>query len=78
MADVTPREREIGTLIATDGRSNRDIAGELGIAESTVDSIRRSLYIKLGVSNAVQLTHHAIRAGWVRVKGMPGRPRKIE
>lgn len=75
---VTNREREIGTLIATDGRSNRDIAAELGISESTVDNIRRSLYLKAGVTNSVELTHYAIRHGWVRVKGMPGRPRKVD
>ena len=76
MADVTPRELEVGTLIA-EGKTNPEIAAVLGVSVSTVDNHRRSLYAKVGVTNAVELTHHAIRKGWVRVKGMPGRPRKV-
>lgn len=77
MADVTIREREVGTLIA-EGKSNPEIAEALGITVSTVDNHRRSLYVKVGVKNSVDLTHHAILKGWVRVKGMAGRPRKVK
>lgn len=72
---LSPRQQEIAALIA-EGKTNREIAEQLGIDISTVDSHRVLIYRKLGVRNAVELTHIAIRKGWVRVKGMRGRPRK--
>lgn len=74
--DISPREREIGTLVA-EGLTNEEIAERLSVSVSTVDNTRRRLYLKVGVRNAVELTHYAIKEGWVRVKGMPGRPRKV-
>ena len=72
---LSPRQAEIATLIA-EGLTNAEIAERLGINVSTVDNHRRLIYTKLNVRNAVELTHIAIRKGWVRVKGMRGRPRK--
>ena len=51
---VTAREREIIGLL-TDGRSNREIAGQLFISEKTVKNHISSIYRKLGVKNRVQL-----------------------
>lgn len=72
---LSPREKQIATLIA-EGLTNREIAKELSIDISTVDTHRSKIYNKLDVRNAVELTHRAILNGWVRVKGMRGRPRK--
>ena len=72
---LSPRQKEIATLIA-EGKTNREIAEQLGIDVSTVDNHRRLIYTKLRIRNAVELTHIAILNGWVRVKGMRGRPRK--
>lgn len=75
MSEISPRERQVGTLIAQ-GLSNIEIGVELGITRSTVDSTRQRLYLKVGVDNAVDLTHWAIAHGLVKVKGRAGRPRK--
>lgn len=72
---LSPRQKQIAMLIA-EGKTNREIAETLGIEVNTVDNHRRGIYAKLSVSNAVELTHVAILNGWVRVKGMRGRPRK--
>lgn len=72
---LSPREREIAVAIA-EGKTVRQIADELGLHPSTVDTHRSTIYRTLGVHNAVLLTHEAIRRGWVRVKGQRGRPRK--
>ena len=47
---LTPREEEILTLIGA-GRTNRQIAGELTVAMSTVKWYVRQIYNKLGVVN---------------------------
>ena len=75
MSEISPRERQVGTLIAQ-GLSNVEIGVELGITRSTVDSTRQRLYLKAGVDNIADLTHYAIAHGWVKVKGRAGRPRK--
>lgn len=50
LADLTPREREVGRLLHK-GMSNKVIAHELGIAESTVKVRLRRLFWKLKVPN---------------------------
>ena len=52
--DLTPRERQIAEAIA-DGRTNRDIAGRLGITEQTVKNHLTSIFEKVGVENRLQL-----------------------
>jgi DNA-binding NarL/FixJ family response regulator len=51
--DLTPREWEIVKCLSR-GRTNTEIADELGIAPSTVKSHLASMYRKLGVSNRTQ------------------------
>ena len=51
----TPREKQISELLV-DGRSDRDIAAELGISHRTVQSVVSNLLRKLGVHNRVALT----------------------
>lgn len=56
---LTSRELEIlGHL--TDGRSNRDIAGQLHLSEATVKSHLAHIYTKLGVDNRAAATSAAL------------------
>jgi DNA-binding NarL/FixJ family response regulator len=55
MSDLTPRERELASLVAI-GQSNKQIADTLGICQQTVKNHVRSIYMKLDVTNRVQLT----------------------
>jgi len=48
-ARLTPREWEIAVLAST-GRSSKDIAAALGLSARTVDNSLRNTYAKLGVS----------------------------
>jgi len=60
--DLTPRERAILSLLAL-GKSNKEIAFELGLREQTVKNYLYALYRKLGVQDRVGATRFAIRAG---------------
>lgn len=51
---LTPREREICRILAQ-GRSNRDIAAELGISVSTVQNHVHHILRKFGVPTRRQL-----------------------
>jgi two-component system nitrate/nitrite response regulator NarL len=53
-AALTPREQQIAMAIA-DGRTNRDIAAQLGITEQTVKNHLTSIFEKVGVDNRLQL-----------------------
>lgn len=56
---LTPRERRVLALLV-EGRSNREIASELFIGESTVKTHLRNVYEKLGVANRIQAVNRAI------------------
>jgi len=65
VARLTPREREVGALVA-DGLANKVIASKLGTAEQTVKVHRARLMQKLAVSSAAELARldertHALR-----------------
>ncbi len=62
--DLTPREREV-LLCITQGRSNREIAEELGIAEKTVRIHVSSMLEKMGVRDRTQATIYALQRGLV-------------
>ncbi len=53
-ASLTPREREVFELVVA-GRLNKQIAGQLGIAERTVKADRAQVLAKLGVGSAAEL-----------------------
>jgi DNA-binding NarL/FixJ family response regulator len=56
----TSREKEVlGMLVA--GRSNKEIAAPLGIEERTVKAHVAKLFRKVGVSNRISLSVHAIK-----------------
>lgn len=56
LAKLSPRERDVGTRIAG-GRSNEEIATELGVSVNTVKTYVSRLFGKFGVSNRVQLAN---------------------
>ena len=53
-AQLTQREREVFDRVVA-GKLNKQIAGELGIAERTVKAQRASVMAKLGAANAAEL-----------------------
>jgi len=63
---ITPREREILSLIAK-GQANKEIAVELGNAEDTVKRHISNILKKFEVNDRAQATAEAIRRGIVKV-----------
>ena len=63
---ITSREREILVLIAQ-GRANKEIAAELGIAEDTVKRHISNILQKFDVNDRAQATAEAIRRGIVKL-----------
>jgi DNA-binding NarL/FixJ family response regulator len=61
---LTPREREIVTLIA-ESRTSKDIAQLLVISEKTVERHRANILEKLELRDRVELTRYAIRRGLI-------------
>jgi two-component system, NarL family, nitrate/nitrite response regulator NarL len=62
LVPLTSREREILTLLAS-GKSNKDIASQLAISASTVETHRKSIKKKLGIATTAGLTRFAIERG---------------
>jgi DNA-binding NarL/FixJ family response regulator len=62
---LTAREREVLLGIAQ-GRTNKEIAGELGISHRTVETHRESLMRKLQLRTVAELTRFAIGTGLVK------------
>jgi DNA-binding NarL/FixJ family response regulator len=65
--ELTPRENEVLVCI-TQGRSNREIADELGIAEKTVRIHVSSLLDKMGARDRTQATIYALQRGLVHLE----------
>lgn len=70
---LTPREQETLAEIGR-GHTNRQIAGRLGIAESTAREYTQNLFHKLGVSNRTQLLGAALGRGLLRAQGPSSEP----
>jgi DNA-binding CsgD family transcriptional regulator len=75
---LTDRELEVLRLVAA-GAPSREIAGRLGIANSTVKAHLTSIYRKLGVTNRVQATRHYLQrhASAGRAAGEAGEPSSL-
>jgi len=61
-ARTTPRELEIIRLLAQ-GKSNKQIAAQLGIAVRTVETHRVNFMLKLGLHSVAELILYAMREG---------------
>jgi DNA-binding NarL/FixJ family response regulator len=65
LEQLTGREREV-LLGITRGRTNKEIAVELGISHRTVETHRESLMRKLQLRTVAELTRFALSAGLVK------------
>jgi DNA-binding NarL/FixJ family response regulator len=65
----SPRELEVLRCIS-EGRSNQEIAGALGISETTVESHLERLRTRYGQTNRTQLAVFADRQGWLSADRM--------
>ena len=59
-SELSPREREIVQLVA-EGKSNKEVAGTLGITVKTVETHRARIMKKLGLHSIADLVRYAIR-----------------
>jgi len=75
-APSTPSPRELDLIRAVaSGRSNSEVASELGLRTKTVESYLHELYQRLGVASRTELVTLAIHQGWLTGRGddRPGR-----
>ncbi len=63
---LTPRELEILQLIV-DGKSNKEIADQLGLSVNTVSVHRANIMDALGIHKTAELVVYAIRNGLVNI-----------
>ena len=70
---LTGREEEVLRQVAL-GRSNREIAGQLAIAESTVRSHLHAIMSKLRITNRVQAAAFALGSGAAEQQQQPALP----
>lgn len=62
---LTSRERELLQLVA-EGKTTKEIASELGLSASTVDTHRGNIMRKLNVNSLAELVLYAMRKGIIR------------
>jgi DNA-binding NarL/FixJ family response regulator len=67
---LSPREMEILEHV-THGRSNKEIAYELGISHQTVKNHMTAILRKLNVDDRTQAAVYALSRGWVRIENAP-------
>ena len=61
---LTSREREVLQLLA-EGRSNKEVATELNLGLSTVETHRSNLMQKLNLHNTAEIVLYAVRKGLI-------------
>jgi len=64
---LSPREMEVLELIVR-GKSNKEIARQLGISSQTVKNHLSSILRKLAVNDRTQAAVYALRRGWIRLE----------
>jgi DNA-binding NarL/FixJ family response regulator len=57
---LTDREKEVLQLLA-EGRTNKEVAGVLGVGLSTVETHRANMMQKLGLHNTAEIVLYAVR-----------------
>ena len=62
---LTPREKEVLLLVA-EGMTNKDIAVELSLSESTVKIHIQHVLKKLNLKGRVQAAVYAMEQGWIK------------
>ena len=67
LVPLSPREMEILQFIAH-GKSNKEIAYDLGISRQTVKNHMTSILSKLAVNDRTQAAIYALRRGWIRLQ----------
>ncbi|HXN24619.1 MAG TPA: response regulator transcription factor [Candidatus Dormibacteraeota bacterium] len=67
-ARITPRESQIVGLLA-EGKTNKEVAAQLGITVRTVETHRAKIMLKLGLHSLAELIHYAMRHGLATLKG---------
>jgi DNA-binding NarL/FixJ family response regulator len=68
LVTLTPREREVVRLVI-EGRSNDEIAHQLGAARKTIEKHLLQLFERLGVASRTELAVRAEREGWLDFDG---------
>jgi DNA-binding NarL/FixJ family response regulator len=63
---LTDREKQVFRLVA-EGKSNKEVADELGISVKTAMSHREHVMQKLGLHNRTELVKHALKLGVIRI-----------
>jgi DNA-binding NarL/FixJ family response regulator len=63
---LTAREFDVVRLVV-EGRSNDEIAAELGIASKTVETHLRRVFERLDVGSRTELATRALREGWLEL-----------
>lgn len=71
LAKLSPQERRILDLIA-EGKTNRDIATEMFLAEKTVKNYVSNVLMKLGMQRRTEAAVYAVRAEQTGKKGFAG------
>jgi two-component system nitrate/nitrite response regulator NarL len=66
VVSLTPRERSV-VILVVDGKTNDEIAGELGITTRTVEAHLAHLFERGGVASRTELATRALREGWLDV-----------
>jgi DNA-binding NarL/FixJ family response regulator len=64
---LSSREMEVLQLVA-EGKTNKEMAAELGISTKTVEKHRQSLMVKLNIHDVAGLTRHAISIGIIAIE----------
>jgi len=76
-APLTPREREVLTLVAS-GLQNKEVAAKLGLSLATVRNHVHNILEKLGLHSKLEAVALAFRNGWVEgVADAPETPAAI-
>lgn len=65
MESLTPREREVVTLIAR-GFKYREVSEELGISQKTLETHMKHVFDKLGVASRSEVTRMAFETGFLQ------------